>query len=85
VYTATFMKIVSANNPQINIRLLYIRKKINSSVSKHLLGTLKDLLPEHGPTRDDVMTWTKEETRIETLKYNKIGKTSYKYIMFAAN
>lgn len=33
------------------------------------LGTLKDLLVEHGPTREDVMEWAKEQARIETEKY----------------
>ena len=32
------------------------------------LGTLKELLVEHGPTRDDVMAWAKEQARIETEK-----------------
>ena len=35
------------------------------------LGTLKELLPEHGPTRDDVMAWAREEARLETLKYKQ--------------
>ena len=33
------------------------------------LGTLKELLVEHGPTRDDVMAWAREQARIETEKY----------------
>lgn len=33
------------------------------------LGTLNELLVEHGPTRDDVMAWAKEQARIETEKY----------------
>lgn len=32
------------------------------------LGTLNELLVEHGPTRDDVMAWAKEQARIETEK-----------------
>ena len=35
------------------------------------LGTLKDLLVEHGPTRDDVMAWAKEQARIETERYEQ--------------
>ena len=31
----------------------------------------KRQLPEHGPTRDDVMVWAKEQARIETLKYKR--------------
>lgn len=33
------------------------------------LGTLKELLIEHGPTREDVMQWAREQARIETEKY----------------
>ena len=35
------------------------------------LGTLKELLVEHGPTRDDVMAWAKEQARIETESLNR--------------
>ncbi len=35
------------------------------------LGTLQELLVEHGPTRDDVMAWAKEQARIETEKYEQ--------------
>lgn len=33
------------------------------------LGTLKELLAEHGPIRDDVMAWAKEQARIENEKF----------------
>lgn len=35
------------------------------------LGTLKELLVEHGSTRKDVVEWAKEQVRLETLKYNQ--------------
>lgn len=35
------------------------------------LGTLKELLVEHGPTREDVMAWAKEQARIETERYEQ--------------
>ena len=35
------------------------------------LGTLEQLLVEHGPTRDDVLTWAKNEVTIETENYKK--------------
>ena len=42
------------------------------------LGTLKELLVEHGPTRDDVMAWAKEQgihiTSYMTLAYGKALK-----------
>ena len=53
----------------------YIRQSyVNSegkSTSKTIrkLGTLNELLVEHGPTREDVMRWAKEQARIETEKY----------------
>ena len=46
-------------------------KGISASVIVRKLGTLKDLLLEHGPTRNDVMAWAKEEARLETLKYKQ--------------
>src|SRR5699024_10071744 len=46
-------------------------KGVSTSVIVRKLGTLKELLPEHGPTRDDVMVWAKEEARLETLKYKQ--------------
>lgn len=35
------------------------------------LGTLEHLLLEHGPTRDDVLAWAKNEVKIETQKYKE--------------
>ena len=35
------------------------------------LGTLKELLVEHSPTRDDVIAWAKEQARIETEKFEQ--------------
>jgi len=44
---------------------------ISTSTVFRKLGTLAELLKEHGPTRDDVMTWAKEEAKLETLKYKQ--------------
>lgn len=58
--------------PAFYIAKSFINNKGKStSVNVRKLGTLKDLLPEHGPTRDDVMKWAKEEARMETLKFKK--------------
>ena len=45
------------------------------------LGTLEQLLIEHGPTRDDVLAWAKNEVKIETEKYKKENeeKTVFDY------
>ena len=46
-------------------------KGVNTSVIVRKLGTLKDLLAEHGPTRDDVLAWAREQARLETEKYKE--------------
>ena len=62
----------SKNAESFYISKGYVNDKgVSTSVIVRKLGTLKDLLPEHGPTRDDVMTWAKEEARLETLKYKQ--------------
>ena len=62
----------SKNSESFYIAKSYINNKGKStSVNVRKLGTLKELLIEHGPTRDDVIKWAKEEARIETLKYKK--------------
>ena len=60
-----------------NAESFYICKsfvKANGSTSSMIvrkLGTLEQLLVEHGPTRDDVLAWAKNEVKIETEKYKK--------------
>lgn len=62
----------SKNAESFYISKGYVNDKgVSTSVIIRKLGTLKDLLPEHGPTRDDVMIWAKEQARIETLKYKR--------------
>lgn len=57
----------------------------SSSIVIRKLGTLNELLKEHGPTRDDVMHWAKEEARIETLKYKKEQEAKAVQITFHAD
>ena len=65
----------SKNAESFYISKGYVNDKgVSTSVIIRKLGTLKDLLPEHGPTRDDVMVWAKEQARIETLKYKSLLK-----------
>ena len=60
----------SKNSESFYIAKSFINNKGKStSVNVRKLGTLKELLLEHGPTRDDVMKWAKQEARLETLKY----------------
>ena len=62
----------SKNAESFYISKGYVNDKgVSTSVIIRKLGTLKDLLPEHGPTRDDVMVQAKEQARIETLKYKR--------------
>lgn len=62
----------SKNAESFYISKGYVNDKgVSTSVIIRKLGTLKDLLPEHGPTRDDVMAWAKEQARIETLKFKQ--------------
>ena len=55
-----------------NAESFYICKsyaKANGSTTSTIvrkLGTLEQLLPEHGPTRDDVVAWARNEAKIET-------------------
>lgn len=49
------------------------------------LRTLHELLKDHGPTRDDVMAWAKEEARLETLKYKEKQKNKSVQITFHAD
>ena len=57
----------------------------SSSVVVRKLGTLNELLKEHGPSRDDVMLWAKEEAKIETEKYKKEREAKSVQITFHAD
>ena len=56
-----------------------------TSTTFRKLGTLSELILEHGPTRDDVMAWAKEEARIETEKYKKDRQEKAVQITFHAD
>lgn len=62
----------SKNAESFYIKQSYINsngKSTSRTIRK--LGTLKELLIEHGPTRDDVVLWAKEQARIETEKFEQ--------------
>ena len=62
--------------------------KANGSTSSMIvrkLGTLDQLLVEHGPTREDVLAWAKNEVKIETEKYKKENETKTVLIPFHAD
>ena len=76
----------SKNSESFYIAKSYINNKGKStSVNVRKLGTLKELLLEHGPTRDDVMKWAKEEAQIETLKYKKEQQAKSVQITFRSD
>lgn len=69
------MKVTTSKSK--NSESFYIAKSFindqgkSTSVNVRKLGTLSELLIEHGPTRDDVMRWAKEEAKKETAKYRQ--------------
>ena len=74
-----------------NAESFYICKsyvKANGSTTSTIvrrLGTLEQPLPEHGPTRDDVVAWAKNEAKIETEKYKKEKEAKTVLIPFHAD
>ena len=74
-----------------NAESFYIAKsyvKSNGSTSSAIvrkLGTLSQLLIEHGPTRDDVLAWAKNEVKLETEKYKKEKEAKTVLIPFHAD
>ena len=73
VYGGVGMRVTttkSKNAESFYITKGYINDKgVSTSAVVRKLGTLKDLLVEHGPTREDVMAWAREQARVETEKY----------------
>lgn len=74
-----------------NAESFYIAKsyvKANGSTSSTIvrkLGTLNQLIVEHGPTRDDVIAWAKNEVKLETEKYKKEKEAKTVLIPFHAD
>ncbi len=76
----------SKNAESFYISKGYVNDKgVSTSVIVRKLGTLAELLPEHGPTRDDVVAWCKEQCRIETMKYKEEQETKSVQITFHAD
>ena len=62
----------SKNTESFYISKSFINDKgVSTSVNVRKLGTLTDLLKEHGPTRDNVMKCARAEAKLETQKYKK--------------
>ena len=58
-------------------------KSTTATVRK--LGTLAELLKEHGPTREDVIAWCRSEVDAETRKYKQACKAKSVEIVFHAD
>ena len=74
-----------------NAESFYIAKsyvKANGSTTSTIvrkLGTLNQLIATHGPTRDDVIAWAKNEVKLETEKYKKEKEAKTVLIPFHAD
>lgn len=82
----------SSYNQIKNSKLFYIAKsyvKANGSTTSTIvrkLGTLDQLIVvEHGPTRDDVLAWAKNEVKLKTEKYKKEKEAKTVLIPFRAD
>lgn len=76
----------SKNSESFYISKSYIDntgKSTTATVRK--LGTLSELLEEHGPTRDDVISWCRSEVAAETKKYKQARKAKSVQVVFYAD
>ena len=76
----------SKNSESFYISKSYIDntgKSTTTTVRK--LGTLSELLKEHGPTRDDVVAWCRSEVAAETEKYKQARKAKSVQVVFHAD
>ena len=76
----------SKNSESFYITKGYINDKgVSTSTVIRRLGTLQELLKEHGPTRDDVLAWAREEAKLETKKYKEEQQSRTVQITFHAD
>ncbi len=76
----------SKNSESFYITKGYINDKgVSTSTVIRKLGTLQELLKEHGPTRDDVLAWAREEAKLETEKYKEEQQSRTVQITFHAD
>lgn len=76
----------SKNSESFYVAKSYV--KANGSTTSAIvrkLGTLDKLLLEHGPTRDDVIAWAKNEVKMETQKFKEERQTKTVQISFHAD
>lgn len=76
----------SKNSESFYISKSFINDKGKStSVVVRKLGTLTELLEEHGPTREHVLAWAKNEAKLETQKYKQEEESKAVQITFHAD
>lgn len=76
----------SKNSESFYISKGYINDKgTSTSVIVRKLGTLSELIKDHGPTRADVLAWANEEAKLETLKYKEERESKAIQITFHAD
>lgn len=76
----------SKNSESFYITKSYVNNKgYSTSTIVKKLGTLAELLIEHGPTRDDVMAWARQIAKEETAKYKKEREAKSIQITFNAD
>lgn len=76
----------SKNSESFYIAKSFINDKgVSTSVNIRKLGTLKELIKEHGPTREEVMAWARKEAKLETLKYKSEKEARKVKITFNAD
>ena len=76
----------SKNSESFYISKSYIDnsgKSTTTTVRK--LGTLAELIVEHGPTRDDVVAWCRSEVAAETKKYKEAREAKSVQVIFHAD
>ena len=76
----------SKNSESFYISKSYIDnsgKSTTTTVRK--LGTLAELIVEHGPTRDDVIAWCRAEVAAETQKYKQARNAKSVQVIFHAD
>lgn len=76
----------SKNAESFYIAKSYVKSDgTTSSMNIRKLGTLKQLLVEHGPTREDVLAWARNEVKLETEKYKMEKQAKTVLIPFHAD
>ncbi|MCI8373816.1 MAG: IS1634 family transposase [Lachnospiraceae bacterium] len=76
----------SKNSESFYIAKSYVKANgCTTSTIVRKLGTLDQLIAEHGPTRDNVLAWAKQEVKAETEKYKKEKEAKTVLIPFHAD